>query len=379
MKIQVYQSSDLSSYYLQASKWVKDNINQALDFDLTFIPNQEFPLKEYVPNLWGVDFDFIRNLDTGKSRFVMLAHFTLSNSSKVVGGGFALHSSAGTQQLSQVNSANTPLLRAILHELAHSIHFYLGIVDRTHEFLNGSNDDANMPKLYKLLEPYWDELNKEISMIEQFVKKYAGRKVDFDGTLGAQCVDLVRMYLKELGLPQPPSIVSAYLAWNRWLYPKGTGIPQSGDIVVWGQKWGPDGHIAVVVRATASSVKVLEQNNPLGSPCRVWDHSYNNILGWLRPISSLTKGEDMKYLMPINGPEISFVDGSGIRHPLTQKAWVLYHGSSRPTPTTVEEINSYQKGIPHFYSMTFGAADVTETTDFDIWNMEKIEDSEVVE
>ena len=41
--------------------------------------------------------------------------------------------------------------------------------------------------------------------LTQFIKKYLGTKVDFDGKYGAQCVDLYRQYCAEvLGVPQSP-------------------------------------------------------------------------------------------------------------------------------------------------------------------------------
>ena len=33
--------------------------------------------------------------------------------------------------------------------------------------------------------------------LEEFVKKYNGKKVDYDNAYGAQCVDLFRQYTKE--------------------------------------------------------------------------------------------------------------------------------------------------------------------------------------
>ena len=33
--------------------------------------------------------------------------------------------------------------------------------------------------------------------LDEFVKKYENKKVDFDGVYGAQCVDLFRQYVKE--------------------------------------------------------------------------------------------------------------------------------------------------------------------------------------
>ena len=39
--------------------------------------------------------------------------------------------------------------------------------------------------------------------VEEFVKKYTGKKIDFDGVYGAQCVDLFRQYAKEcLGISE---------------------------------------------------------------------------------------------------------------------------------------------------------------------------------
>ena len=39
--------------------------------------------------------------------------------------------------------------------------------------------------------------------LEEFVNKYNGKKVDYDGVYGAQCVDLFRQYVKEcLGIKE---------------------------------------------------------------------------------------------------------------------------------------------------------------------------------
>ena len=34
--------------------------------------------------------------------------------------------------------------------------------------------------------------------LEEFVKKYIGKKVDYDGVFGSQCVDLFRQYVKDV-------------------------------------------------------------------------------------------------------------------------------------------------------------------------------------
>lgn len=61
-------------------------------------------------------------------------------------------------------------------------------------------------------------------------------------------------------------------------------IPQVGDLVIWNKTSGNiAGHIAVVIEATQTKMKVFEQNKPLGTNAHVQDESYTNCLGFLRP------------------------------------------------------------------------------------------------
>jgi len=61
-------------------------------------------------------------------------------------------------------------------------------------------------------------------------------------------------------------------------------IPEEGDVVVWGSKFGKYGHVAIVIEATQTSMKVFEQNDPLGTHAHIQDRkSYKNVLGFLRP------------------------------------------------------------------------------------------------
>ncbi len=44
--------------------------------------------------------------------------------------------------------------------------------------------------------------------LDEFVKKYLGKKVDYDGQYGAQCVDLFRQYCKDvLGIPHTGGVI----------------------------------------------------------------------------------------------------------------------------------------------------------------------------
>ena len=53
--------------------------------------------------------------------------------------------------------------------------------------------------------------------IDQFITKYLGKKVDWDGAYGGQCVDLFRQYLNDvLNFPQPRGVVGAADFWTNY-------------------------------------------------------------------------------------------------------------------------------------------------------------------
>lgn len=130
---------------------------------------------------------------------------------------------------------------------------------------------------------------------DEFVSKYNGKTIDFDGVFGGQCVDLYRQFVKEvLGFPQSPPVTGAYQVWDTYLgqyfdridnTPSGT--PQKGDILIWGQSVGKYGHIAVYLEGNTSSFKSFDQNWPVGTNCHIQSHNYNGLLGWLTPRSNM--------------------------------------------------------------------------------------------
>lgn len=107
--------------------------------------------------------------------------------------------------------------------------------------------------------------------LDEFVKEYEGKKIDYDGSYGAQCVDLVRLYIHLVwNLPQPKSIISAYEAYTRWLR-CGNGFNEiswksitkiaRGDIIVFPPTdTNSHGHIAIVLDVTGDEVLCFEQN-----------------------------------------------------------------------------------------------------------------------
>lgn len=126
---------------------------------------------------------------------------------------------------------------------------------------------------------------------DPFIWKYTGKAVDYDGKYGPQCMDLYRQYVKEvLGFPQSKPVPSAKDVWDTYLpdfYERisnsPSGVPQKGDIVIWGGNYGPHGHIAIFIQGNTKQFTSFDQNDPLGSLCHEQLHTYKGVLGWLRP------------------------------------------------------------------------------------------------
>lgn len=127
--------------------------------------------------------------------------------------------------------------------------------------------------------------------LDEFIKKYTGKGIDYDGWYGFQCMDLYRQYVKEvLEFPQSIPVPGAKDVWNNYptqyyerIANTPTGVPNKGDIVIWGPRFGPFGHIAVFVSGNVNRFVSFDQNFPTGSLCALREHNYTGVLGWLRP------------------------------------------------------------------------------------------------
>lgn len=139
--------------------------------------------------------------------------------------------------------------------------------------------------------------------LQDFISKWNGKIVDFDGVYPDQCMDLMHQYaLDVLGITDK-SVLAAPAAYEvftnfKWdnLFTKitntPTGIPQSGDILFFGTTIGQYGHVCVFVDGNATNFTSFDANWPLGSLPHLQPHNYNGVLGWLRfkttPIPSPT-------------------------------------------------------------------------------------------
>jgi uncharacterized coiled-coil protein SlyX len=136
---------------------------------------------------------------------------------------------------------------------------------------------------------------------DQFITKWTGKPVDFDGIYPNQCMDLMHQYAYDvLGITDKSILAKAWaalvytqFAWGN-LFEKiantPTGVPQKGDIILWEEALNYDatighgyGHVAVVIDANANTFNSFDANWPLGSLPHVQNHTYTHVLGWLRP------------------------------------------------------------------------------------------------
>jgi hypothetical protein len=134
-------------------------------------------------------------------------------------------------------------------------------------------------------------------MLEDFVKKYNGKKVDFDGVYGAQCVDLFRQYVKEcldISEHTGPCSTSGGAKDLFLDYPKmekekkyftretKKGMIQ-GDVLIWNEtETNKYGHVAIYLGKLNNSLIVFEQDGFKQDGAKINIRSKNNLLGFLR-------------------------------------------------------------------------------------------------
>lgn len=133
--------------------------------------------------------------------------------------------------------------------------------------------------------------------LEEFVIKYSGKKVDFDGMYGAQCVDLFRQYSKEcLGISEHTgSCSTSGGAKDLFLdYPKMEKEKKyftretkkamiQGDVLIWNEtETNKYGHVAIYLGRLNNSLIVFEQDGFKQDGAKINIRSKNNLLGFLR-------------------------------------------------------------------------------------------------
>ena len=132
--------------------------------------------------------------------------------------------------------------------------------------------------------------------LDAFIKKYLGRAVDYDGTAGAQCVDLIKMYLKYVLGIVPKAIGNAHAYFDNFtlhsflnknfvrIKNSPNFVPMKGDVCVWSKKMNKYGHVAIATGAGDTNKFITYDMNWGAKELRMIEHNYNYFLGVLRPI-----------------------------------------------------------------------------------------------
>lgn len=121
--------------------------------------------------------------------------------------------------------------------------------------------------------------------LQAFLNKWNMKLADFDGHYGAQCVDIVQYYNRDVlggSFLSGATAVDVWTAYNQDKCVKvlntPTNVPQPGDIIFWSFN-----HVAIAVVADVNTLTSFDQNYPINSPCHFQEHDYKNALGWLTP------------------------------------------------------------------------------------------------
>lgn len=125
--------------------------------------------------------------------------------------------------------------------------------------------------------------------LTQFIKQYLGKKIDYDGNYGAQCVDLYRQYCEDvLNVPQSPSVEGAKDLIDN---PGVLSVTRDniladyskGDILIWGKtSRNKYGHVAILVDVyNTKYFIVLEQDGFAQDGVKLNFRSRENLLGCL--------------------------------------------------------------------------------------------------
>lgn len=137
--------------------------------------------------------------------------------------------------------------------------------------------------------------------IGDLINQFNGRSLTVTGPDAGQCTAVAHKWEQFVGAPivygnAIDTYANAGLDYVK-IPNTPAGVPQAGDIVVWGQnsKIGTSsvGHTAVATGEGNTSYFVsFDQNWPTGSPCKIVRHTYDGVIGWFRP-KALNRGGDV--------------------------------------------------------------------------------------
>lgn len=135
--------------------------------------------------------------------------------------------------------------------------------------------------------------------LTSFIAKWLNRYCDFDQKWGAQCVDLMRQFIKDVTGKAPYSIPAATYAkqifknfpeagTRDWIKIRNapSNFPQQGDILFFDGLvpgvTGIAGHVGIVTKGDVNQFELFNQNYPTNSTCQLRRFGYRGVMGWIR-------------------------------------------------------------------------------------------------
>lgn len=130
--------------------------------------------------------------------------------------------------------------------------------------------------------------------IDGFVLRYNGTTVG-DG----QCVALIKAYERDVyGFTEYYGLTYAYEWYTQYfnnqglqnhydIYSVGDGLPSKGDIIVWSNATGGGaGHLEIVLSDISPTGFTSFGQNWIPNTCAITNHTWNHVLGYLKPKGS---------------------------------------------------------------------------------------------
>lgn len=150
----------------------------------------------------------------------------------------------------------------------------------------------------------------------EFINKYVGKSIDYDGVSGVQCVDLIKLYLDKVYNIKAGSLGNAkdyFINFDKLpiknsfekIVNTANFVPDQGDICVWGSIISKYGHVAIATGEGDTKYFYSYDLNWGSKNVKKVLHSYKGFLGVLR-----YKGVDETMKKYKNGStkEIVFAD-----------------------------------------------------------------------
>ena len=133
--------------------------------------------------------------------------------------------------------------------------------------------------------------------LEEFIIKYSGKKVDYDGVFGSQCTDLFRQYCVDVLLIAEHTgscntsggAKDLFLDYNKMPVEKkyftrsATKRFVQGDVLIWNESLtNKYGHVAIYLGTVGNSYIVFEQDGFKQDGAKIKLRGKENLLGYLR-------------------------------------------------------------------------------------------------